>query len=113
MQYSAGDVWWGPAIHKSAPSYRPWVIISNDTHPFHHTECVAMAITTQAHSAGVEIRAEDWIRGGSKTDSYISPWYVLTMKYCDFDRQQGTLRKGLLETATDELTTYVFGVDQR
>lgn len=103
MAHDPGDVWWGPAPHKAAPSYRPWLIISDTTHPFAHTECIALAMTTQHHAEGITVTTSDWIRGGSKKDASISPWYVITIKYSDFDRQQGTLTERLLTNAIEKL----------
>lgn len=106
MVYDQCEVWWGPAPHKSSPAYRPWVIVSNATHPFSDTECIALAMTTQRHSAGIDVPDSTWIRGGSRKDSYISPWYVATIKHRDFDRQQGELSKGIVTNAIDRLHGY-------
>lgn len=106
MAYSVGEVWWGPALHKSSSSYRPWVIVSDRTHPFAGTECIALAMTTRQHSAGISVPDDAWIRGGSQTDSYISPWYVTTIKQRDFDRQQGTLSQSIVADAVTDLHLY-------
>ena len=106
MPDDRGDVWWGTAPHKSGPSYRPWVIISDTTHPFSHTECIVLAMTTQRHTAGIEVPDTAWVRGGSEKDAYISPWYVTTIKYRDFDRQQGTLAQNIVTAAIADLHSY-------
>jgi mRNA-degrading endonuclease toxin of MazEF toxin-antitoxin module len=106
MAHDWGEVWWGPAPHKSGPAYRPWVIVSDSTRPFAHTECIALALTTQRHSGGIEITDSDWVRGGSNRTSYISPWYVVTIKYSDFDRQQGTLKEFTVADAVEDLHQY-------
>ncbi|MFC7076093.1 type II toxin-antitoxin system PemK/MazF family toxin [Haloarcula halophila] len=106
MVYEQGDVWWGPAPHKSGPSYRPWVIVSDDGHPFSHTECIALAMTTQQHAGGIPVPDDAWIQGGAQTDSYISPWYTTTIKHRDLDNQQGTISLSLVTEAVDELHRY-------
>lgn len=106
MAYDRGDVWWGPAPHKAGPSYRPWVIVSDATHPFSHTECIALAMTTQQHTAGIVVPDDAWIRGGSAKQSYISPWYVATIKHRDLDRQQGELEPTTVDEAADHLHQY-------
>jgi hypothetical protein len=40
-----GTVWWGPAPQKATPSYRPWLVLSTDDHPFAASECIAVAMT--------------------------------------------------------------------
>lgn len=55
MVHERGTVWWGPAPHKDTPSYRPWLRLSGDDHPFSESECIAAAMTTQRHEAGIEV----------------------------------------------------------
>ena len=38
MTHDRGEVWWRPAPHKSGPAYRPWVIVSESSHPFAETD---------------------------------------------------------------------------
>jgi mRNA-degrading endonuclease toxin of MazEF toxin-antitoxin module len=106
MGYDQGAVWWGPAPHKSGPAYRPWVIVSDDAHPFDHTECIGLAMTTQRHDAGIEVPESAWVTGGAEKQSYISPWYTTTLKHRDLDRQQGRLRDDLVATAVTALHDY-------
>lgn len=106
MAYDPGEVWWGPAPHKSGPSYRPWVLISESTHPFSDTECIALAMTTQPHPSGIDVADGDWVKGGSEKDSYISPWYVTTIKYRDIDRHQGELDPNIVASAVEDLHAY-------
>lgn len=53
MYHDRGEVWWGPAPHKDTPSYRPWLVLSTDDHPFADTECIAAAMTTRRHDEGL------------------------------------------------------------
>lgn len=106
MGYDRGEVWWGPAPHKSSPSYRPWVVISDETHPFADTECIALAMTTQQHTGSVPVPDGAWESGGSNKDAYISPWYVSTLKLRDFDRKQGQLEQSLVDDAVDALHSH-------
>ncbi len=106
MNYSQGEVWWGPAPHKSNSAYRPWLIISDDTHPFADEECIAVALTTQQHPAGIAVLKDDWINGGSDTDAFISPWYVINLKHRDIDDLQGVLSQTLVTDAITQLRRY-------
>jgi mRNA-degrading endonuclease toxin of MazEF toxin-antitoxin module len=107
MTERRGEVWWGPAPHKSSPAYRPWLVLSGRNHPFADVECIVVAMTTQRHSQGIEVPESGWVRGGSEKDAYISPWYVATLKLSDLDNQQGELRSSLVDTAIEELRSYV------
>lgn len=106
MTYTQGEVWWGPAPHKSDPAYRPWLVVSDTSHPFADVECIAVGMTTQEHSGGISVPDEAWVRGGSQKDAYISPWYVTTIKQRDLDNQQGELAQSLVADAVEALHGY-------
>ena len=106
MDRTQGDVWWGPAPHKSNPAYRPWLVISDDSHPFSAVECIGVGMTTQEHPEGIRVPADAWIRGGSRRTAYVSPWYVTTIKHRDLDDQQGTLAQSLVRNVIEALHDY-------
>lgn len=106
MPLDRGTVWWGPAPHKRGPSYGPWVVISDSSHPLSAEECIALAMTTRRHAGSIEVPDVAWSQGGSAKQSYISPWYVATVKHRDLDRQQGTLSEGVLSSAVSALHRY-------
>lgn len=111
MAYERGEVWWGPAPHKSSPAYRPWVVVSDDSHPFAHTECIGLAMTTQQHASGIPVPDDAWVTGGSQKQSYTSPWYTTTLKHRDLDRQQGRLREDIVTRAVAALHDYTTVTD--
>lgn len=106
MNHERGDVRWGPAPHKAGPAYRPWVIVSDSSHPFADTECIAIALTTQQHPEGISVPDRAWIRGGSEVTAYLSPWYVATIKHADFDRHQGALAPDVVDAAIEAMHRY-------
>ena len=63
-------------------------------------------MTTQQHTDAIEVPDSAWVRGGANKDSYISPWYVATIKYSDFDRQQGELDTDVVADAAEKLHRY-------
>lgn len=107
MAVARGEVWWGPAPHKSSPAYRPWLVVSDTSHPFSDQECIVVAMTTQDHPDGISVSDEAWVRGGSDTDAYVSPWYVTTIKHRDFDNQQGELTDSLVGKVSKTLHSYI------
>lgn len=107
MAVSRGEVWWGPALHKSGPAYRPWLVVSDQSHPFSDEESIVVAMTTRDHPDGIVVPDEAWVRGGSETDAYVSPWYVTTIKQRDLDNQQGELDDSLVSEAVEALHSYV------
>jgi len=111
MGVSRGEVWWGPAVHKSASSYRPWLVVSDESHPFARTECICLALTTKQHAQSISIPAEAWVRGGSQKDAFVSPWYATTMKHRDFDNLQGELAANVVDAAHGALHDYTSGTE--
>lgn len=102
-----GDVWWGPALFRGGGAYRPWLLVSHDSHPFGEEESIVIGLTTKEHPEGLEIDSERWVEGGSSKRSYASPWYVTTMKHGHLDRRQGALDDGLVARITHRLVSYV------
>jgi len=102
-----GDVRWGPAPHKSSPAYRPWLVVSDDTHPFADEECIVVALTTADHPDGLLIPGDAWVDGGSEVESHASPWYVTTVKTATFDMFQGRLDPVLVSRVATHLHDYV------
>lgn len=113
MTFKRAEVWWGPAPHKSGPSYRPWLVVSDDTHPFAREEVIALAMTTQQHAEGIAVPDDAWVRGGSRKDAYVSPWYTATIKHRDLDRQQGTLAERIVSEAVSALHEYTSRADTK
>lgn len=109
MTARRGDVRWGPAPQKSSPSYRPWLVVSDGSAPFADEEAIVVALTTRAHDSGIAVSDEAWIRGGSRRDAHVSPWYVATMKHRDFEDLQGELAEDLVSDVARELHGYVPG----
>lgn len=107
MRHDRGEVWWGPTPQKDTPSYRPWLILSTDDHPFADAECIAAAMTTQRHDEGLKVPDDVWIEGGANVRSHVSPWHVATFKYHLFDRRQGRLREEFVGRAAEQLHAYV------
>lgn len=102
-----GEVWWGPAPHKSSPSYRPWLIVSDGSPPFADEEAIVLALTTRAHDAGIAVPDDAWVHGNPEKEAFVSPWYVTTVKYRDLEEQQGKLDPGIVAEAVGELHRYV------
>lgn len=101
-----GEIWWGPAPHKSDPAYRPWLVVNNGFHPFSAVECIVVGMTTRDRPDGIAVPEEAWVRGGSQKDAHVSPWYVTTIKQRDLDTRQGELAKSLVTQAVEALHGY-------
>lgn len=88
---------------------RPFVLISNQTHPFQGTEYIGATLTTTEWDDAIALSDNDWEIGSSPRDSYVSPWGVMTLKDAEIDRRVGRLRASVLEQIAAELYGYVVG----
>jgi len=102
-----GEVWWGQAPFKGQGIYRPWLVVSTQSHPFLDEECIVLALTTTCHEEGVAVSSEAWVSGAPEVDSYVSPWYVTTLKLRELDCQHGRLDEGFVSKAVQQLHDYV------
>lgn len=103
--YEPGDVVYGDDPFKGEEEARPWLIISNhDTRPFYGEQYIALTLTTKSWLDGlIEIATEDWLRGGTPTESRIVPWGVQSLESEDIDFWQGRLDRSLLEDSIEAL----------
>jgi mRNA-degrading endonuclease toxin of MazEF toxin-antitoxin module len=87
-------------------SGRPWPVVSSETHPFHGEEYVVCGITTTERAGVVALPDEAWAIGGLPRTSYVSPWFLTTLKHADIDRGVGELSAPTVESVLDELMGY-------
>lgn len=99
--YKRGDVVWHPAPFRDGG--RPYVVLSDDGHPFYGEEYVVVGVTTTERERAVALTPERWAEGGPPKSSWASPWYVLTVKDVTITDRLGRLTA---ET-TNEIATAV------
>lgn len=104
--FKRGDVIWHPAPYKDDPDAgRPFVVLSDDSHPFYGVEYVVAALTTVSRPEALQLTEVDWIRGGTPRDSYVSPWYVMALKHANFKTGIGTLRESIVDRVSREVSS--------
>lgn len=96
-----------PALFAFESYPRPYLVISNDAHPFYGEEYIGLAITTTEWSAATPIPDDDWIRGGLPEPSYIKPWQPTLLKHDDIVDAFGLLNPSVVDRVVGELATLV------
>lgn len=105
--FSRGDVVKGPNPFSSDP-VRPYIALSDGTHPFCRNEAVYAAVTSTPRSEAIPITAEDFESGGLPIDpSYASPWAILTFKHDDILEQEGVLNEQTTQRIAGDAARYV------
>ena len=109
--YEPGDVVFGADPYKGDEAARPWLIISNhDGRPFHGEQYIVLTLTTKSWLDGlIGIDADDWIHGGTPTDSRIVLWGVQSIHRTDIDYWQGRLVDAVTDDAVDRFIDYLLG----
>ena len=94
-----------------AGSDRPYVIISNDTHPFHGEEYVVTIVTTTERGRAVPLTDETFTKGSLPRQSYASPWNPVTLKDDQIEKHVATIAGNTVDEVVSELMTYI-GTDR-
>jgi len=102
--FDRGDVIWHPGLFKT--SGRPWLVLSTDNHPFHGEEYLVVGITTTPRPAAIELSTTAWELGGLPKDSYVSPWFVTTIKHSDIEQGIGRVSADACTTILQDVRDY-------
>jgi len=88
-------------------SQRPWLIVSNDSHPFGDEQFVAVAISTKEYGDLISLKPGVWTVGGVPQQSFVSPWAVHSPRVEDLIAWQGRVTDEFVNEVVDELETYL------
>lgn len=104
--YLRGAVVKGPNPFSKA-QHRPYVKLSDDTHPFDQQEGLYAAITTTQRSDAIELSSSDFVSGGLPKTSYVSPWVITTFKHADLSKQEGQLSGSIVDDIAAAAASYL------
>lgn len=103
--FDQGHVVWHDGRFRG--SGRPWLVVSDDEHPFHGEEYLVVGITTTERGDAIELRAEDWVVGRLPDQSFASPWFITTIKHASIRRGVGELDPSIVEKVVTEATRHL------
>lgn len=110
MKYDRGDVVYGRDPFENGTTARPWLLVSDDSHPFYGEQYIALTLTSKSwYDEGYELRDGDWLRGGMPKQSKVVTWGYASPAHDDFDgdRWQGTLKNGVVDACVEQATEYM------
>ena len=105
--FQRGDVVWHPAPFKKPPKERPFLILSDASHPFHGSEYAVVGLTRTNRPPAIELTQSAWEVGDPGEGSYVSPWYVFTIKHADINRPKGALTPAITERVASAVAAMV------
>lgn len=106
MAYSRGAVVKGPDLFADY-DYRPYVRVSDDTHPFSDEEALYAAVTTTRRSIAILLTPNDFAAGGLPRESYVNPWTIAPLRHADIHGKEGQLVEEIVETIAGEAASYL------
>lgn len=86
---------------------RPWLVVSNDSHPFGGEQYIAVAISTKEYADSLALSEEIWEVGGVPRESFVSPWAVHSPRQEDFVAWQGTLTEEFVQRVVERVESYL------
>jgi mRNA-degrading endonuclease toxin of MazEF toxin-antitoxin module len=104
-QFDRGHVVWHPALFRD--SGRPFLVLSDDKHPFHGEEYLVTALTTTERPPAVPVPDDEWVAGGLSRTSYVSPWFLTTLKHESIERGVGQLSQPLVTEIREAVGLYL------
>jgi mRNA-degrading endonuclease toxin of MazEF toxin-antitoxin module len=87
--------------------YRPYVCLSDDTHPFSDEEALYAAVTTTRRAVAIPLTDDDFTTGGLPRESYVNPWTIATIRHADIQHEEGRLVDATVETIVEEAAGYI------
>jgi len=106
MKVSRGDVIVGPDFI-GGNNRRPFVVISNEDHPFNSEECLVVLITTTERDEAIQLPEEKFEEGELPKKSYASPWTITTFKTSAVQEKTGKLNSDTMREISDQVMTYI------
>lgn len=106
MAYDRGTVVKGPDLLANNDS-RPYVRLSDETHPFSDEEAVYTAVTTTRRSIAIPLSQDDFETGGLPRESYVNPWTIVTIRHADMGKKEGQLNDEVVKTITSDAADYL------
>lgn len=106
MAYDRGDVVKGPDLFADYDS-RPYVCLSDDTHPFSDEEALYASVTTTHRAVAIPLSGDDFAGGSLPKESYVNPWTVVPIRHADIKTVEGRLVDETLEAIAREAAGYL------
>lgn len=102
--YTRGAIVKGPDL-LGTHDYRPYVCLSDDSHPFSDEEALYAAVTTTRRAVAIPLGDDDFASGGLPRESYVNPWTVVVIRHADIETEEGRL----VDATTAKIATEAAG----
>lgn len=90
-----------------ASNKRPYILLSDDRHPFHGQEYIAAVVTTTNREGAIPLDTDSFEEGSLPRQSYVSPWNPVTLKDHQVDKHVATLSATIVDEVVTELNSFI------
>lgn len=87
--------------------YRPYVRLSDDSHPFSEEEALYAAVTTTRRDIAIPLNDADFVSGGLPRESYVNPWTIVPIRHGDIRTEEGRLTEETVTEIAASAATYL------
>jgi len=84
---------------------RPYLVLSDETHPFAGSQYIAVGITTKEYAPSLPLDGA-FVRGTLREPSFVSPWAVVSLRAADIDRAVAMVEQTITETAAKRMAGF-------
>jgi len=84
---------------------RPYLLVSDESHPFAGRQYIALGISTQEYAESTPI-GDAFIEGELNRDSFVSPWAVVSLRATHIDRAVAQVSIAFVDDVTKQMAAY-------
>lgn len=108
MQPERGDVVRSVDPFKlGSDKQRPWLVLSDDRHPFAGEQFIAVAVSRKEYGPSIRLTDEVWETGGVPEESFVAPWSVHSPRSEDLIVWQGRVAETFVNRVIAALRGYL------
>jgi len=85
---------------------RPYLLVSDETHPFAGEQYIAVGISTKEYDASIPL-AGTFTEGTLERDSFVAPWAVVSLRTENIDRAVARVSESVTNTTVRRLATFL------
>ena len=85
---------------------RPYLILSDETHPFAGEQYIVAGITTKEYPPSIPLEGS-FVEGDLSERSFVSPWAVVSLREADIERAVAIVDKTVTRTAAEQMARFV------
>ena len=84
---------------------RPYLILSDEAHPFAGEQYIAAGITTKEYPPSIPLEGR-LVDGGLSERSFVSPWAVVSLREADIERTVAIVNQTVTRTVAEQLARF-------